>query len=167
MAKIDFTNIPLLNPAAYESIKQETKSTKDKGKTKNIRETKFSQVMEDYLQETGEIPERSVSEETLQELLDDVHSAGDALKKRPFPEEIKTYKQAVRNFLRYVVDNAYAVEEQTSGINPVRRKTYTLIQVTDQKLERLAAGILAGQISQLELLSRVDEIAGILVDLLQ
>jgi uncharacterized protein YaaR (DUF327 family) len=41
-----------------------------------------------------------------------------------------------------------------------------LIQVVDQKLEQLAAGILTGQASQLELLARVDEIAGLLVDLL-
>jgi uncharacterized protein YaaR (DUF327 family) len=39
--------------------------------------------------------------------------------------------------------------------------------VVDQKLERLAAGIMAGQVTQLEILAKVDEITGILVNLLR
>jgi uncharacterized protein YaaR (DUF327 family) len=37
----------------------------------------------------------------------------------------------------------------------------------DRKLEQLAAGILAGQHSQMDILARVEEINGLLVDLLQ
>ena len=166
MAKVD-GNIPLINPAVYGNLKPEIKQTREKGKARSARETSFSEVLEDQLQETEALQDLPVSEEVLQRLLDDVHSSGDDLKKHPFPEEIKRYKQAVRNFLHYVVDNAYAAEEQISGINPVRRKTYTIIQVVDQKLEQLAAGILAGQIVQLNLLARIDEINGMLVDIFQ
>jgi len=42
-----------------------------------------------------------------------------------------------------------------------------LIQVVDHKLEQLAAGILAGQRSRLEILARVEEINGLLVDLIR
>ena len=165
MAKIDSTNGTFLNPAAYGTARPEVKQAKDKNKVRNLRVTAFSQVLESELE--GNLLDLPVSQEALQRLLDGIHDAGDALKKRPFPDEIKRYKQAVKNFLHYVVDNAYAIEEQISGINPVRRKTYTVIQVVDQKLEQLAAGILAGQIAQLDLLARIDEITGILVDLLQ
>jgi len=169
MAKIDTANgnIPIFNPAVYGNIKPEIKQTKDKGKVRSAREPTFDEILESELDEAIDPLDLPVSEEAIQRLLDGVHTAGDALKKRPFPEEIKRYKQAVRNFLNYVVDNAYSTEEQISGINPMRRKTYTIIQVVDQKLELLAAAILAGQSSQLDLLARVDEITGILVDLLQ
>jgi uncharacterized protein YaaR (DUF327 family) len=46
------------------------------------------------------------------------------------------------------------------------RTGFHLIQVVDRKLEQLAAGILAGQTSQLKLLARINEIAGLLIDLL-
>jgi uncharacterized protein YaaR (DUF327 family) len=119
------------------------------------------------------------SEKAVQELLDAVRDAGDDLKQRPLPDEILRYKKAVRNFLHYVVQNSYAVAEHEGIPNaqkpgykgalwePAAKKAkgYYIIQVVDQKLEQMAAGILAGQVSQLELLAKLEEITGLLVDL--
>jgi uncharacterized protein YaaR (DUF327 family) len=116
----------------------------------------------------------------VQELLDAVRSTGDDLGQRPFPEEILRYKKAVRNFLHYVVQNGYELEEHIGVPNSQKpgykgslwepaaknAKGYHVIQVVDQKLEQLAAGILEGQVSQLELLSKLEEIKGLLVDLI-
>jgi uncharacterized protein YaaR (DUF327 family) len=182
MAKVDFPEgaAPFLNPAAYTALKAEAKKTKNKAArggasgaarsgARGVQRPQFSRVLEDAerTEETEALPDYPASEEALQELLDDVHSSGDELKRRPFPEEIKQYKRAVRNFLHHVVENGYAIEERTSGVNLKKRKKFTLVQVVDRKLESLAASILASQVSQIELLARIDEIAGLLVDLLQ
>ncbi|GHV88051.1 hypothetical protein AGMMS50267_04110 [Spirochaetia bacterium] len=172
MAVIDFPDgkTPFLNPAAYTNIQAETKKAKDRASVRETRGPKFSKVLDSTVTREAltKAPESfPPSEEALQGLLDDVHSSGDALRGRPFPDEIIRYKQAVRNFLNYVVENGYTVEEQTSGGNILKRKKYTLVQVVDRKLEQLAAGIMAGQTSQLDLLSRIEEIAGLLVNLLQ
>jgi uncharacterized protein YaaR (DUF327 family) len=159
-------NIPLLNPGVYANLKAELNKAKEKTPARGLRKFKFSNLLDNALEETRSAGARPASEEALQELLDEVHSAGDLLKKRPFPEEIKRYKRAVGDFLQYVVENSFAVAESTGG-NILRRKKYTMIQVVDRKLEQLAAGILSGQSGQLELLARVDEIAGLLVNLLQ
>jgi uncharacterized protein YaaR (DUF327 family) len=182
MASVNFPdgNIPFLNPA-YTGLKPETKKTKDRPQVRDAKGPRFSRILEDSTRETEGVPSYEASEEVLQELLDNVHSAGDDLKNRPFPDEIKQYKQAVRNFLHYVVENGYTVAEQAGipqylkpGFKGVRgseeaksRKPFTMVQVVDQKLEQLAAGIMLGQTNQLELLSRIDEIAGLLVNLLQ
>jgi uncharacterized protein YaaR (DUF327 family) len=168
MAKVDFPEgpAPFLNPAAYTALKAETKKTKDNAALRGGRGPRFSTVLEEA-EQVQVLPDYPVSEEALQELLDDVHSSGDELKRRPFPEEIKQYKRAVRNFLHYVVENGYTIEEQTSGVNVLRRKKFTLVQVVDRKLESLAASILANQVTQIEMLARIDEIAGLLVNLLQ
>jgi uncharacterized protein YaaR (DUF327 family) len=188
MAKIDFSDTVFLNPASYNNVRSEPKK-KDAVKDR-IREQipagepqkpRFFDILEETVREAGPLPETFASEEALQGLLDDVHSAGDALKDHPFPEEIKRYKQAVRDFIHYVVENGYAVEKQTGIPNYLKpgfkgqrgsdaakgRTGFHLIQVVDRKLEQLAAGILAGQTSQLDLLARIDEIAGLLVDLLR
>jgi uncharacterized protein YaaR (DUF327 family) len=113
--------------------------------------------------------------------MDDVRSAGDTLRNRPFPEEIIRYKQAVRKFMHFIVENCYALDHETgipkflkSGYKgqrgtpeSMRQITYTKIQVIDKKLEDLAAMLLSSQMSQLEIASRLDEIKGLLVDLLQ
>jgi uncharacterized protein YaaR (DUF327 family) len=166
MAKVDFPegNTPFFNPAAY--ARAETQKTKEKPAPRGAAKPRFAHILESA-QELEPPPDLPASEEAVQGLLDDVHSAGDDLKNRPFPEEIKRYKQAVRNFLHHVVENGYALEEHTSGAGLLKRKKFTLVQVVDRKLEQLAAGILSGQTLQLELLARIDEIAGLLVNLLQ
>jgi uncharacterized protein YaaR (DUF327 family) len=187
MAKIDFSDTVFLNSSAYNNVRSEAKkkdAVKEKIRGKALAgsppKPRFFDILEETVREVGPLPDVSASEEALQGLLDDVHSAGDALKNRPFPEEIKRYKQAVRDFIHYVVENGYALEKQTGipnylkpgfkgqrGSDAAKNRTgFHLIQVVDQKLEQLAAGILAGQTSQLELLARINEIAGLLVDLL-
>jgi uncharacterized protein YaaR (DUF327 family) len=78
------------------------------------------------------------------------------------------------------VENGYAVEEQ-NGIPNAQKpgykgslwdpaakqaKAFHIVQVVDRKLDGLAAEILAGQVTQLELLAKLEEITGLLVDLL-
>jgi uncharacterized protein YaaR (DUF327 family) len=103
---------------------------------------------------------------TLVELLDEVHEAGDGLKSAQNMQNIKKYKGAVKAFLTFVVDRMLAVEENLSGVNVLKRKRFTQIKVIDGKLERLVADILRNQAEQLEILSKIDEINGLLVDLL-
>lgn len=105
-------------------------------------------------------------EKVLECLLDDVHSAGDLLKEKQLPDNIVAYKNAVRSFMKYVVDRSYTVTERTSGGNILKRKKFTQVQIIDQKLEQLAAGILSNQRDQLGLLGKIEEINGLLVDLL-
>lgn len=105
-------------------------------------------------------------EKILEALMDDVHSSGDTLKERQTPETIIAYKNAVKSFVRYVVDRAYTVSETTSGGNILKRKKFFQVQVIDEKLEQMAAGILSGQRNQLSLLGKIEEINGLLVDLM-
>lgn len=174
MAKVDFSNTSsYLNPAAYTQVKAETKRAKDKDQIDKAKKARFSSILDEAkIDESPEGVQESASEDfssdhSIKDLLDDVHSSGEQLKNRPFPEEIKQYKRAVRNFLHYIIENGYTIEEQTSGTNILKRKKFTLVQVIDQKLEQLAAGILTGQKDQLEILAKVDEIKGLLVDLMR
>jgi uncharacterized protein YaaR (DUF327 family) len=168
MDKIDIPGgAPIFNPAAYTVARGEAQKSKDKG---SVKKTPFSRLLEEKGAREGGLsevlPDYPPSEEILQELLDDVHSAGDALKQRPLAEEIKQYKRAVRHFLHYVVENGYSVKTENYLFNHEKRRKVQ-IEVVDQKLERLASDILSGQLKQVELLARLDEITGLLVDLLQ
>ncbi|MDR1107722.1 MAG: DUF327 family protein [Spirochaetaceae bacterium] len=177
MAKISDGVIPYSAPLPFSPAQGEAK----KARAGKIKPSRFFTLLEEAA-EPGEAPgEYAPSEAAVQELLDEVHSSGDDLKKRPFPEEIKRYKRAVRNFLHYVLENSYETENQLGIPNSLKsgfrgprgspraleRKSYTVVQVVDQKLEQLAAGILAGQVTQLEILARINEITGILVNLLR
>ena len=184
MAKIEAENPAIyMSPAAYARVKNDKKSEDIKRGGK----TQFSRIFEDIKSKStgeaglGPLPNLPVSEESLNYLMDEVRSAGDTLRNRPFPDEIIRYKKAVRDFMYYVVENSYALEHE-AGIpkflkpgykgkrgtsEAMEQKTYTKIQVIDKKLEDLAAMLLSGQTRQLEITSRLEEIKGLLIDLLE
>jgi uncharacterized protein YaaR (DUF327 family) len=163
MEKIDGAS-PFFNATSYLGSQAELKKAQKPVKSKSLFFNFLEKTEETELSALEDLP---VSEETIQKLLDDIHSAGDDLKNHPLPAEILKYKGAVKNFLRFIVKNSYDVEKQYIGIGLHKRKEKTLVQVVDKKLDQLAANILAGQASQLEILARLEEITGILIDLLQ
>ncbi|MDR0600079.1 MAG: DUF327 family protein [Treponema sp.] len=170
MANVAFPDgsVSLFNPAAYgeasaEARKANSPGTKKSGKNPGLKKNSFVSFFEKAA--LGGVKELPLSEESLHELLEEVHSAGDSLVKRPFPPEIKAYKEAVRNFVHYVVEHSFDTETLESGVNVLKRKKYTLVQVIDKKLEDMAASILRGQAGQLDILTKLDEIKGLLVDL--
>ncbi len=103
--------------------------------------------------------------EALEELLDEVNESGERLHESQSLENIRAFRESVKRFLAYVVKHALDVEEHVSGGNILKRKKFTLVEVIDRKLESLAAAVLAGQADQMEILRRIDEIRGLLVDL--
>jgi len=181
MAKVDGAADPsfYMNPAAYSQIKDEKKS-------KNIRRTggtEFSDLFESLrvktADELGPLQNLPATEDTVNALMDDVRDAGDILKSRPLPEEIMRYKQAVRNFINYVVQNSYSLDFEEGLLNKYKpaykgrrtapgadkSKMHTKISVIDKKLDDLAAMLLSNQKYQMELVSRLEEIKGLLIDL--
>ena len=183
MANITFPDgsSPLFNPAAYGEASAEARKTKapalgKSGKNKKTNEAKNNFVSFFEKAVTGKVKELPLSEDSFHELLDEIHTAGDALSRRPFPPEIAAYREAVRNFIHYVVENSYDTEEQLStgkfvkhegGYEIQSQKKFTLIKIIDSRLEGMAAAILRGQLNQLEILEKLEEIKGLLVDLLE
>ena len=95
-----------------------------------------------------------------------MHGSGEVLIETQSLESVKRYRQAVRSFLDYVVKAMLKVEETTSGGSVARRKRFTQIRIIDEKLERLVSGVLQNQKRQLDLLEGINEIQGLLVDLM-
>jgi len=105
----------------------------------------------------------------LESLLDAVHERGEELKIHPSFSSIKSYREAVGAFINAVVRRSLHAETvEGARFNPLKKqKRFTMIRIIDEKLTQLAEGILAEQREQLDILARVDEINGLLVDLLE
>ena len=161
----------LAGQAALKSAGARTQENQKKEKT-GVR--RFDRLLGDKVREAESSEEAFIPahlaglppEKILEALLDGVHSAGDVLKEKQTPDTIVTYKNAVRSFVKYVVDRTYTLTESTSGGNILKRKKFLQVQVIDQKLEQMAAGILSNQRAQLSLLGKIEEINGLLVDLM-
>lgn len=141
---------------------------KDKS-TKKLKGQSFASVVEQSAEEKAplfDIEDQGEHRENLEELLDEVHQSGDMLADSQSLVNIKRYRQAVSAFLAYIVNNMLTVEEQTSGGNILRRKRFTQVKVIDDKLESLVQAVLRNQGKQLDVLERINEIRGLLIDLI-
>ncbi|HRV29352.1 MAG TPA: DUF327 family protein [Spirochaetia bacterium] len=163
MSKInpaDFSNNAFLHTQAAREKKQD--------KTKQVFRKLFTTIHEKS--ETTETAPTILlpddQETAIEELLDLVHSSGDALRKNISTTTIQAYKAAVKRFTSYIINTVYAIEEKNSSKNLLKRKKYTQIAIIDEKLEHFAAEILSSQRDKLDILARLDEIYGLLIDLL-
>jgi len=151
---------------SYLSGRSRAKRSKS---TKKLKAQSFDSVVEEAAQEQSpyfDPDDNSEHRENLEELLDEVHETGEILVESQSLENIKRYRRAVRSFLDYVVSNMLAVEEQTSGSNILRRKRFTQVKIIDGGLERLVAQVLQNQGKQLDILEKINEIRGLLVNLI-
>jgi uncharacterized protein len=150
---------------AYQYPLPEKKRT---GKKEKAPRAAFSDLVESAAENGESSTDSAVGGDVhgnVEELLDAVFAAGDALKKTPTLESIKEYRKRVKAFIEYAVEHSIAMEETTSGANIMKRKRFTLIKVIDEKLQALTASVLAAQKEQIAILAQIDEINGLLVNL--
>ncbi len=101
----------------------------------------------------------------VERLLDDVHTFGEMLLSDRGYGSAQRYREAVRRFLMAVIPEAGNVEVFESRKDILSRKRYYLLTQINQSVERLVNGVLQSQTEQVEILSRLEEIEGMLVDL--
>ena len=140
---------------------------KKKGKSEPVSVGRFADLVSDSVGASSEVEEANGSD--LEDLVDDVHSAGDDLADTQSTEAIAKYRRAVQRLLRFVVRRAYVTERHRSRPSVTRgtQKEYTLIRTIDGKLEELTGELLRGQLQGIDVLKRVEEIRGLVVDLVR
>jgi len=161
-----------------EPIRSEAQRGLDRKRRKNtphheVDVSGFSARLEDTTSAEAEpsepvdidgIPEISAPAERL---YDAVHRAGQRLLHERTYTAAQRYRETIRRFLLKVVPDAHAVQIHESSRDILSRKRYYLITTVNSSVERLINGILQTQTQQLGILQRLEEIEGMLVDLMQ
>ena len=144
-------------------------TTREKVDKNEFGKLTFSSHLDIDRKEITSLDSIDYSDIDLEELMDEIHEAGEALKEVPTLANVKVYKGAVSRFLRFVVKNSLKTETTAgANFNPLKKqKRYTIIRVVDEKLERLAAGVLQNQSDKLYILEKIEEINGLIVNLLK
>ena len=141
-----------------------------RGKIRSSKGALFSRVIENFDVAPSQVAdidsEFDFRSATLESLLDGIYEVGEKLKKTPDRAHVVRYKAVVKRFIEIVLERGLGIEETTSSPNILKQKRFTLVKVIDQKLERLASGVLQNQRDTLEILGKIDEINGLLVDLI-
>ncbi|MCQ2579136.1 MAG: YaaR family protein [Treponemataceae bacterium] len=170
MSSLDPLGTSLYFSATAQARKKENEAKKATTKKRIFADflKDASESEEEKLRNAGFPPEiiGLSYEKAVETLLDSVYSTGNDLRKNQTNEDIQKYKRAVKNFINYVVKTCFEVEKHESNRSVLKRKKFFQIQVIDQKLEKLATEVLINQRDQLAFLAKIDEINGLLIDLI-
>jgi len=101
----------------------------------------------------------------LEKLMAEVDESAKKLARSCTLNDLKNYKRAVRNFLERTIKNAYETKDEAGWDRMGRQKLYVLIKKVDENLEELSRRVLNEQNDSLNILEKLDEIRGLLVDM--
>ena len=177
--------------ASNEAIKRNTKKEEVKkaggkkvsfAKLMQGEEAEESQFVTEGLNLPPEVAAMSIDEAAVF-LADAVSMAGNDFSEEQTQENLERFKNSVRQFISFVVANNFEVSKRP---NPKKRRSqpsrlfffsdYTVpkttrpdkisIEIINQKLDALARETLSNQMNNLQILAQVNEIKGLIVDLM-
>ncbi len=120
-------------------------------------DTEFSSELSDQ--------QSAMSDAQMEELLKKIDEQGARLTKTPTYDELKSYRNLVKNFVGEAVSRMYSLHSQSGWDRLGRQKVYTTVRKIDSKMEEMAEKIRLGQADQLSIVASQDAIRGMLVDL--
>jgi uncharacterized protein len=106
-----------------------------------------------------------LSQEKLQAIINKLSHHETRLSHSRSVEDLITYKQMIRDFLQEVVQNGFSLDEHRSSLPNGREKRLKLIKQVDERLVELTEQVLEKQAPSIELLKKMGEIKGLLVNL--
>lgn len=107
----------------------------------------------------------TLSQERLETLFNELEQHGSHLSRSRSLKDLIAYKQTIQSFLKEVAQNSVAIEEHTGSYPNGREKRLKMIKQVDQQLLELSDLVLEKQASSIDLLDKMGEIKGLLVNL--
>lgn len=104
---------------------------------------------------------KDLLKESLDELIEIVDSAGVNLLKSPTDANLSFYKESVKTFMNKALGQSYVVEKNFD----VHNRLYIIVREVDRQLIELTDQLIDKQYKPMELIGRLQEIKGMLLDM--
>lgn len=104
-------------------------------------------------------------QEKLTSLLNDITTQGKLLSEHMDIRDMKKYRGLVKDFLNEVVNRSHKFSRENFLDRRGRHRVYGMIKLVDEKMDELASALVADERDHLDILDRVDEIRGLLLDI--
>lgn len=106
-----------------------------------------------------------LTEDRLNQLLNDIERQGQILARSRAVRDFYQYKALVKRFMEEAVKFGVALEERRGTNRRGRSRLYKIIKEVDSHLMQLAEELLSEQAPTIDLLARIGEIRGLLINL--
>lgn len=98
-------------------------------------------------------------------LMEDITQQGNRLKKHMDVKDMKRYRQLVKDFMNEIVNRSHKFSRENFLDKRGRHRVYGIVKLVDKTLDDLAAELIKDESDHLEILNKIDEIRGLLLDL--
>jgi uncharacterized protein YaaR (DUF327 family) len=101
----------------------------------------------------------------LQSLIGDIRAQGRKVAEHLDFNELKQYRNMITDFINEVITNSHEFSRENFLDRRGRHHVYGIVRLVNQELDALAQDLLNSQKTSLELLEKIDEIHGLLLDM--
>jgi len=102
----------------------------------------------------------------LQEMKKAIDEQGERLADRADVKEYERYRRLIKEFLDEIVSNGYSFSREDAYASRGRHRYIATVQVIDEKLDELGKEVMKEHADKIEVLNRIDDIRGLLLDLM-
>ncbi|MDH5681301.1 MAG: YaaR family protein [Spirochaetota bacterium] len=119
----------------------------------SLKQSSFSQEIQSQI--SGKV------QKEITELISELDKSGKLFGENPSAENLHIYKRDVQSFLHFINKQSFLIKEVYG-----RRIDYKIVHTVNKKLEELSAEVLQRENGRMDLLAKIDEIRGMLIDLI-
>ena len=102
----------------------------------------------------------------LKQMMEDITAQGERLAKHVDIKDMKRYRELIRDFVNEVVANSHEFSRENFLDRRGRHRVYGLVKLVDKELDELAQELMKEEKNGLNILAKVDEIKGLLLDMI-
>ncbi|MCR5668065.1 MAG: YaaR family protein [Lachnospiraceae bacterium] len=109
--------------------------------------------------------EDSELQEKLTGLLKDIDSQGKRIAEHMDIKDMKQYRSLVKDFLNEVVNRSHSFSRENFLDRRGRHRVYGMVKLVDKNLDELAQQLVADEKDHLAIVTKIDDIRGLLLDI--
>lgn len=98
-------------------------------------------------------------------LMEDITQQGKRITKRMDVRDMKKYRELIKSFMNEVVNRSHKFSRENFLDRRGRHRVYGMIRLIDENLDELAAELIKDEKDGIFILSKIDEIRGLLLDI--
>lgn len=110
--------------------------------------------------------EETALQERLSVLIEDITQEGKKIAKHMDVRDMKYYRSLIQDFMNEIVSRSHKFQRENFLDRRGRHRVYGMIKLIDENLDELAAELIKEEKDHLLILSKIDEIRGLLLDIL-
>jgi len=102
----------------------------------------------------------------LTEMKNEIDEQGKRLSDRVDVREFEKYRRLIREFLDEIVSNGYTFSREDAYASRGKHRYIATVKIIDEKLDALGKEVISDHADKIEILHKLDDIRGLLLDLM-